>query len=74
LRREKERIDVPVQRPVMASAPSRSLRASVTRDRTGDGKLGTMTWREEEEIEAEAGRGKQLTGSHGPATGPIFIT
>jgi hypothetical protein len=38
----KERgIDVLVQRPVMASAPSRSMRASAARDRTG-----TMTWRE----------------------------
>jgi len=65
MRREKERIDVLVQRPVMSSAPSRSLRASVTRDRTGDGKFGTMTWREEE-IEAEPGRGKVLR-AHGVA-------
>jgi hypothetical protein len=37
----KRGINVLVQRPVMASVPSRSMRASVARDRTG-----TMTWRE----------------------------
>jgi hypothetical protein len=38
-----------VQRPVTASAPSMSWMASAARERRGDGKLETMTWREGEE-------------------------
>jgi len=37
-----------VQRPVTASAPSMSWMASAARERRGDGKLETMTWREKE--------------------------
>jgi hypothetical protein len=37
-----------VQRPVMASVPSRSWMASAAIERRGDGKLETMTWVERE--------------------------
>ena len=54
---EGERIDVLVQRRVMASAPSRSTRASAARERTG-----TMTWRVQRRlraIERERERGRE---------------
>jgi hypothetical protein len=52
---ERKRIErgsgVLVQRPVTASAPSRSWMASAASERRGDGKLETMTWRERERRE-----------------------